>query len=60
MNLNYTAYIERDIESGMYIGSVPGITGARTFAATIDELHDRLKEVISLCLTSIDEYNNLI
>jgi len=52
---NYTAYIERDIESGMYIGSVPGITGARTFAETIDELHVKLKEVISLCLEAMDE-----
>jgi predicted RNase H-like HicB family nuclease len=55
MNRNYTAYIERDIESGMYIGSVPGITGARTFAETMDELHVKLKEVISLCLEAMDE-----
>ena len=54
MNRNYTAYIERDIESGMYIGSVPGITGAHTFAETIDELHIKLKEVIALCLESED------
>ena len=55
MNRNYTAYIERDIESGMYIGSVPGITGARTFAETIDELLVKLKEVVSLCLESMDK-----
>ena len=55
MKYNYTAYIERDIESGMYIGSVPGITGAHTFAETIDELHVKLKEVISLCIEVMDE-----
>jgi len=55
MNRNYTAYIERDVESGMYIGSVPGITGAHTFAETIDELQVKLKDVISLCLESMDE-----
>ena len=55
MNRNYTAYIERDIESGMYIGSVPGITGAHTFAETIDELHIKLKEVISLCLEEMKQ-----
>ena len=55
MNRNYTAYIERDIESGMYIGSIPGITGAHTFAETIDELQIKLKEVILLCLEAMDE-----
>jgi len=50
MNKNYTAYIERDVESGMYIGTVPGIVGAHTFAETIDNLHEKLKEVVSLCL----------
>ena len=54
MNKNYTAYIERDIESGMYIGSVPGIIGAHTFAETIDELQDKLKEVILLCLEAMN------
>ena len=51
---NYMAYIEQDIESGMYIGVVPGITGAHTFAETIDELQIKLKEVISLCLEEMD------
>ena len=55
MNRNYTAYIERDIESGMYIGTVPGITGARTCAETIDELQAKLKEVIELCLEEMDK-----
>jgi len=55
MNRNYTAYIEKDIESGMYIGSVPGITGAHTFAETIDELHVKLEEVILLCLEAMDK-----
>ena len=57
VNNYYTAYIERDIESGMYIGCVPGITGARTFAESIDELHEKLKEVISLCLDEMNLYN---
>ena len=55
MNRSYAAYIERDIESGMYIGTVPGITGAHTFAETIDELQVKLKEVILLCLESMDK-----
>jgi len=61
MSKNYTAYIERDIESGMYIGSVPGIAGAHTFAETIDELQLKLKEVISLCLEAMnnEEIDNI-
>ena len=55
MTRNYTAYIEWDSESGMYIGSVPGITGARTFAETHDELQIKLKEVISLCLECMED-----
>ena len=55
MNKNYTAYIEWDNESGMYIGSVPGIAGAHTFAKTLDELQIKLKEVVSLCLECMDD-----
>ena len=54
MNRYYTAYIEKDAESGLYIGVVPGITGAHTCADSIDELQIRLREVISLCLAEMD------
>lgn len=50
----FTAYIEKDIESGMYVGMVPGLTGAHTCAETIDELHLKLREVITLCLEEMD------
>ena len=55
MNRLYTAYIERDTESGMYVGYVPGMIGAHTCAESIDELQDKLKEVIALCLEEMDE-----
>ena len=55
MNRLYTAYIERDNESGMYVGYVPGMIGAHTCAESIDELQDKLKEVIALCLEEMDE-----
>ena len=51
---NFTAYIEKDEESGMYIGSVPSITGAHTCAETLDELYIKLKEVTELCLEEMD------
>jgi predicted RNase H-like HicB family nuclease len=44
------AYIERDPETGLYVGTVPEITGAHTQAETLDELQSNLREVIELCL----------
>ena len=46
----FTAYVEKDEETGLYIGIVPGIPGAHTQAATLDELRTNLKEVLELCL----------
>jgi predicted RNase H-like HicB family nuclease len=33
---------------------VPGIAGAHTEAETLDELHEKLTEVLELCLSEID------
>jgi predicted RNase H-like HicB family nuclease len=49
-----TAYIERDLETGLYVAIVPGIHGAHTQAETLDELQKNLKEVIELCLEEMD------
>ncbi len=46
----FTAVIEYDPESGMYVGSVPAMPGAHTQAATLDDLQRNLKEVLELCL----------
>jgi len=54
MTLNFTAFIEKDPESGMYVGTVPNLPGAHTFAETIDDLHNKLAEVIMLCLEEMD------
>jgi len=45
-----TAYIEKDPETGLYVGFVPGIPGAHTQGGTLDELQTNLKEVVALCL----------
>ncbi|MDE1977360.1 MAG: type II toxin-antitoxin system HicB family antitoxin [Elusimicrobia bacterium] len=50
MTRRFTAIVEKDSESGLYIGLVPGIPGAHTQAASLDELGRNLKEVLSLCL----------
>jgi predicted RNase H-like HicB family nuclease len=54
MILNFTAYIEKDTESGMYVGTVPTLPGAHTFAETIDDLRSKLVEVIELCLEEME------
>lgn len=46
----FNAYIEWDPDSNMYIGLIPGISGAHTQAASLDELRVNLKEVLELCL----------
>lgn len=46
----FTAYIEYDPESNLYVGTVPGVQGAHTEGATLDELHTNLREVLELCL----------
>jgi predicted RNase H-like HicB family nuclease len=46
----FTAYVELDAETGLYVGIVPGVPGAHTQAATLDELQRNLKEVLELCL----------
>ncbi len=46
----FTAYVEWDPETKLYVGIVPGIPGAHTQGATLDELHNNLKEVLELCL----------
>jgi predicted RNase H-like HicB family nuclease len=46
----FTAYIEFDPETNLYVGIVPGIPGAHTQGATLDELQHDLKEVLELCL----------
>lgn len=46
----FTAYIEWDPETKLYVGTVPGIPGAHTQGADLDELHSNLKEVLELCL----------
>ena len=47
---SFTAYVEWDPETNLYVGIVPGIPGAHTQAATLDELRDNLKDVLELCL----------
>jgi predicted RNase H-like HicB family nuclease len=44
----YNAVIERDLATGLLVGSVTGIPGAHTQGATVDEVRDNLAEVLEL------------
>lgn len=46
----FNVVIERDGETGLYVGSVPGWLGAHTQGATLDELQSNLREVIEMLL----------
>ncbi|MCH8108992.1 MAG: type II toxin-antitoxin system HicB family antitoxin [Chloroflexi bacterium] len=49
MAKEFTVVIERD-EDGYLVGSVPSLRGCHTQARTMDELLERMKEAIQLCL----------
>jgi predicted RNase H-like HicB family nuclease len=51
---NFTAVVEKDAETGLYVGYVPGWPGAHSQGATIDELRQNLEEVIAMLLEDGD------
>ena len=50
----YTAVIERDSETGVFVGYVPGFPGAHSQGDSLDELHASLREVIAMLLEDGD------
>jgi len=50
MKKTFTAVIERDVDTGLLVGYVPGFAGAHSQGATLDELHENLREVIGMLL----------
>jgi predicted RNase H-like HicB family nuclease len=50
----FSAVIERDPETGLFVGFVPGFPGAHSQGATLDELNANLREVISMLLEDGD------
>jgi len=45
-----TAVVERDADTGLYVGYVPGFPGAHSQGATLDELNQNLQEVVAMLL----------
>ncbi|BAY18938.1 MAG: type II toxin-antitoxin system HicB family antitoxin [Nostoc sp. TH1S01] len=46
----FTAIIERDPDTNLYVGYVPGFPGAHSQGETLDELNENLREVIEMLL----------
>jgi predicted RNase H-like HicB family nuclease len=46
----YTAVVERDPDTGFYVGYVPGWPGAHSQGQSLDELQANLREVLELLL----------
>jgi predicted RNase H-like HicB family nuclease len=58
MKKTFTAFIEYDDESRLYVGVIPNVVGAHTQAETLDELQRNLQEVLELCLEENPEIAN--
>jgi predicted RNase H-like HicB family nuclease len=46
----YTAVVERDPDTRLYVGYVPGFAGAHSQGVTLDELNRNLTEVVAMLL----------
>jgi predicted RNase H-like HicB family nuclease len=54
----FTAFIEYDEESKLYVGVIPNVVGAHTQAETLDVLQRNLQEVLELCFEENPEIAN--
>ncbi len=54
MAREFDVIVERDSE-GYYVASVPALPGCHTQAKSLDELMERTKEAIQLCLEAEGE-----
>lgn len=50
----FTAIVERDFDTKLYFGYVPGFPGAHSQGETLDELQANLREVIEMLLEDED------
>jgi predicted RNase H-like HicB family nuclease len=46
----FTAVVEKDFDTNLYVGYVPGFPGAHSQGETLDELQSNLCEVIEMLL----------
>ena len=46
----FTAIVEKDLDTQLYVGYIPGFPGAHSQGKTLDELQENLTEVIEMLL----------
>ncbi|MDP1676206.1 MAG: type II toxin-antitoxin system HicB family antitoxin [Bacteroidota bacterium] len=46
----FTAVVEKDSDTGLFVGYVPGFPGAHSQGETLDELKSNLQEVVEMIL----------
>ena len=51
---SFTAVIERDPATGLFVGYVPGWPGAHSQGANMDELRQNFEEVVAMLLEDGD------
>jgi predicted RNase H-like HicB family nuclease len=54
MKREFTVIIEKD-EDGYFVGTVPELHGCHTQAKSLDELMERMKEAVLLCLEGVGD-----
>lgn len=50
----FDVVVERDPDTGLYVGYVPGWPGAHSQGASLDELQDNLRDVLEMLLEDGD------
>ena len=55
MSRDFNVYIEKDAD-GIFVASVPSLPGCHTQAKSLDQLMDRIREAIELCL-EVEEHD---
>ena len=50
----FNVVVERDPDTGIYVGHVPGWPGAHSQGSTLDELQSNLREVVEMLLEDGD------
>ena len=50
----YTAVVEKDKDTGLFVGYVPGFPGAHSQGETLEELQLNMQEVIEMLLEDED------
>ncbi len=59
MTREFNVIIQRDSD-GYFVASVPNLAGCRTQAKSLDQLMERIKEAIELCLEFEQEQSEIL